>query len=100
MTGYDVSVNDCAGEYLSRTVAEFSAALALYVAFRAKYPGKVVLVSNLDRCDYNTDGLTEDEQDAIDSVLVVCEHCPDFPHPINDDGRQCRFPRPAPHVSP
>jgi hypothetical protein len=28
--------------------------------------------------------------------LVVCEHCPDHPHPLNDDGTKCKFPRPAP----
>jgi hypothetical protein len=30
------------------------------------------------------------------SGLVVCEHCPDHPHPLNDDGTKCKFPRPAP----
>jgi hypothetical protein len=62
---YSVNVYDCAGEYRSTEVPDFTAALAIYVASRARYPGKVVLVSNLDRCDYDTDGLTEDEREAV-----------------------------------
>lgn len=27
--------------------------------------------------------------------LVVCEHCPDHPHPLDDDGTVCKFPRKA-----
>jgi hypothetical protein len=27
--------------------------------------------------------------------LVVCEYC-EYPHPLNDDGTKCRFPKPAP----
>jgi hypothetical protein len=24
---------------------------------------------------------------------VVCEHCPDYAHPLNDDGTICKFPK-------
>lgn len=27
--------------------------------------------------------------------LVTCDGCPDYPHPLNDDGTKCKRPRPA-----
>lgn len=30
------------------------------------------------------------------SAQVVCDHCPEFPHPLNDDGTECKRPRPPP----
>jgi hypothetical protein len=67
MSGYTVNVYDCAGEYHSVEVSDFAAALARYGEFSSKYTGKFVQVFNLDRCDYNADGLTEDERDAIET---------------------------------
>ena len=68
---YHVSVNDCAGLFCEQKVDGFEACVALVVEFTRKYPGKVVCPSNLDRCDYDTDGLTEDERDALDEATFA-----------------------------
>lgn len=63
---YAVNVYDCAGQYRETRCAGFPEALAVHREERAKFPGKVVLAFNLDRCDVNTDGLTEEEREALE----------------------------------
>ena len=65
---YAVGVYDCAGEFAVETLATFDETVTLAARWRREYPGKVVCVSNLDRCDYDTNGLTEDERDALDEA--------------------------------
>lgn len=66
---YSVNVYDQAGEFDSTNCATFEIALAMAQERQRQYPRKVVQVFNLDRCDYDTNGLTEDERDALDEVL-------------------------------
>lgn len=62
---YVVSVFDRAGEFDTAESSSFAQCLLDVAAMTNAYPGKVVMVSNLDRCDYDASGLTEDEIDAI-----------------------------------
>ena len=66
---YSVNVYDQAGEFDSTKCATFDVALAMAQERQRQYPRKVVEVFNLDRCDYDTNGLTEEERDALDEVL-------------------------------
>lgn len=68
MGKYSVGVYDCAGEYSTTSCTDFAHLLAVVALMRRLYPGKVVQAFNLDRCDYDTNGLTEDERDAVDEV--------------------------------
>lgn len=65
---YCVTVYDCAGEYSSTSRTDFAHVLHVYAMMRRSYPDKVVQAFNIDRCDYDSDGLTEDERDAIAEV--------------------------------
>jgi hypothetical protein len=66
---YSVGVYDCAGEFTTREVDTFEECLSVVAEFSRLYPDKVVCAANLDRCDYDTDGLTEDEREAIELVV-------------------------------
>lgn len=68
MNAYVVSVFDCAGEFDTVGALDFAQCLRTVAEMSARYPGKVVHASNLDRCDYDADGLSDDERDAIDEV--------------------------------
>ena len=68
---YSVNVYDRAGEFERNECGSFELALAVVREKRRAYPEKVVKVFNLDRCDYDTDGLTEDEREAVDNVEVA-----------------------------
>ena len=68
MKHYKVVVADVAGEFDWFELGEFDEVPALVARLRAKYPDKIVQAFNLDRCDYDTNGLTEDERDAIDAA--------------------------------
>lgn len=65
---YVVSTNDCAGQFDAVRVDSFEAALTAAREFKRLYPAKVVQVSNFDRCDIDTDGLTDDEREAVSNV--------------------------------
>ena len=66
---YSVNVYDCAGEFDSTKCATFEIALAMAQERQRQYPRKHVEVFNIDRCDYDTNGLTEGEREALDEVL-------------------------------
>lgn len=66
---YSVNVYDCAGQFSKTECSSFQGAYLAAVAAKALYPGKAVCVFNLDRCDYNTDGLTEDEAEALNDAV-------------------------------
>lgn len=65
---YAVGVYDRAGEFERIECDGFGDVLRTVAAKRAAYPGKVVEAFNLDRCDYDTNGLTEDQREALDEV--------------------------------
>lgn len=65
---YKVSLFDCAGEFCSFDCATFPEAVRCAIRLDA-WPGKVLQVSNLDRCDIDTLGLTEDEEEALSVAL-------------------------------
>lgn len=66
---YSVHFYDRAGEFDFDDAEDFAGCLLLVAAFARKYPDKVVRVSNLDRCDYDTNGLTDGEREAIDDAI-------------------------------
>jgi hypothetical protein len=49
-------------------VATFEECLAMVAELSRKYPGKAVVVTS-DDCDYDWDGLTVEQRDAISEVL-------------------------------
>lgn len=65
---FSVNVYDCCGLFDWENLDSFDLVPATVARLRAKYPGKIVQAFNNDRCDYDTNGLTEDERDAIDGV--------------------------------
>ena len=68
MTGYGIECWDKYGQLADRSAPDFAGALSAVSALRAKYPRAAVVVFNLDRCDYDTNGLTEDEEEAINAA--------------------------------
>ena len=65
---YGIECWDSYGQLADRRATDFPAALANVKELRTKYPKASVVVVNLDRCDYDTNGLTEDEQEACDAA--------------------------------
>lgn len=65
---YSVVVYDEAGEFDRFTCETFVCCLSMFADARRAYPRKVVAAFNLDRNDYDTDGLTDAERDALDEV--------------------------------
>lgn len=65
---FAVSLYDCAGEFGRSPVATFEECLVLVAELSRKYPGKAVVVTS-DDCDYDWDGLTVEQRDAISEVL-------------------------------
>ena len=68
MDRYAVTVYDRAGEYVTKDCADFAACLRTVASLRRSFPHKVVRAANLDRCDYDTDGLIEEEREAVDDA--------------------------------
>ena len=62
---YQVLVADRGGPLREREVEGFADALELAKRWHAELPKKAVRVSNLDRCDVDSDGLTDEELDAV-----------------------------------
>ena len=65
---YSVDLFDRAGQFSSSIASTFAACLVLVRELSVKHPDKALVVTNLDRNDYDHDGLTDDERDAIDEV--------------------------------
>lgn len=65
---YVVSAFDCAGEFDTAESPDFAECLLNVVGMTLRYPGKVVMVSNSNRCDYDSSGLSEDEEEQISTV--------------------------------
>ena len=63
---YEVALFDCAGRYREWYCADFDAALNVARGAQTKWPDKHVCVFNNEKCDYDTNGLTEEEQEALD----------------------------------
>lgn len=71
-TKYCVIVADCRGVFFEKKGLTFGGAVAVAVLKKFHYPNGssyAVRVSNLDRCDYDSHGLTEDEELIIDDAL-------------------------------
>lgn len=68
MDRYVVKVFDRAGEFDEIECASLYDLLVAVKDARVRYPHKVVSAFNIDRCDCDTDGLTEDEREAVDEV--------------------------------
>jgi len=67
---YQVYVADCAGVRIEKNFQSFGDALAFYrwIETEAHRRRDCIGMFNLDRCDYNTDGLTEDERYEVEGV--------------------------------
>lgn len=68
MTGYHVYLGTPAGEYGSRYGLTWAECLDVVREYARAYPRWVVCVSS-PRCDECGDGLTEEEQAAIDDAI-------------------------------
>lgn len=69
---YCVKVADCCGVFYEKTGLTFGGAVAVAVLKKFFYPAGssyTIRVCNLDMCDYDSNGLTEDEQIIIDDAL-------------------------------
>ena len=62
---YLLTVADRAGVFQERNFATFGEVLAATQEARAKWPRKLVMVCNVDQCDVDSDGLTDDEREAV-----------------------------------
>ena len=62
---YQVLVADRGGVFREHEYGDFAEALAAASRFHGEYPAKAVRVSNLDRCDVDSDGLTDEEHVAV-----------------------------------
>ena len=83
--GYRVSVYDCAGRYNETSCTDFAHLLSVVALMRRAYPDQVVVAINTERCDGDSDGLTDDEREAVDKAIgepVVCM-CPSRSSPQN-----------------
>lgn len=67
MKPYLVGVYDCCGLYTETACTDFPEALRQRAAYRERFKGqnKVVEIANTERCDYNSDGLTEEEKEEL-----------------------------------
>ena len=68
MTGYGIECWDKYGQLADRRSPDFAGALSAVGDLRTKYPRAAVVVFNLDRSDCDTNGLTEDEEEAINAA--------------------------------
>lgn len=66
---YLVGVYDRAGEYCTTSCTDFAHLLSVVALMRRTYTDKVVRAFNMNRADYDSDGLTADERDAVDEVM-------------------------------
>lgn len=69
MARYSITLADPAGVFATYDTNDFPGCIRMVVALARQYPDKVLTVCNLDRCDLGTNGLTEDERDALDEVM-------------------------------
>lgn len=69
---YIVSVADMCGVFEEYTHASFDDALACFKHVLRAHKGKkyAVCIHNKDQCDYQSNGLTYDECEAVDMVQV------------------------------
>ena len=90
---YLVEACDIAGPFASRCADTFAECIELVREFAGRYPDKVIQVHSPDRCDYDHDGLTDDEREAVTDALVVrCLTCRDthvIARPLGDDPGDC-----------
>lgn len=68
---YGIELGDCAGQFYYVKVIGLKAACELVWELAAKYPDKVFVFSNTDRCDYDTSGLSDDESLWLDEALYA-----------------------------
>jgi hypothetical protein len=65
---YKLSLNDEAGELDFKTFQTFREAMLQARLWKFKYPRKVLTLYNLNNCDYNHTGLSEEEQEEFDAL--------------------------------
>lgn len=68
---YSVQVAGPGGVFIEENTRLFDHALALVEEYSKEYPRSVVVVTNVDRCDVDTNGLTEEEEEAVSEARVV-----------------------------
>lgn len=69
MTKYRVTAYDICGEYDWRDSDDFAGLLVAAAEIAAKYPRLVVKAHSPNRCDVDTDGLFDDERDAVQDAI-------------------------------
>jgi hypothetical protein len=60
-----ITMGDCAGEFGRRECETLEEACAATRELVAKYPSKFLCFSNPRECDYDHNGLSDDEQEAL-----------------------------------
>lgn len=66
---YLVEVCDYVGLVVEHERSTFYETLSTAKLLRQQYPRAVVQVTNLDRSDYDTDGLTDEQREQLSEVL-------------------------------
>lgn len=62
---YSINVYDRVGEYSTENVDSFDACLVRVGELARQYPAKVVRAFNLDGLDVDSNGLTDEENEAV-----------------------------------
>jgi hypothetical protein len=66
---YRIEIADHAGSFDIKYFKHFKSMVEQAVKWKKQYPDKVLCPSNSDRADYNTTGLTEEEEERFWEVL-------------------------------
>jgi hypothetical protein len=66
---YSVSAYDRCGEVATFPAEDFSRCVKFARVLAKNYPRCAIRAFNNDRCDYDTNGLTEDERDAVNDAI-------------------------------
>jgi hypothetical protein len=67
---YIMTVADCAGEWLNAQFPSFDAMVATYrfAMNSGRFNDKVFVFGNLDQCDFDDNGLTDDEKEVLEAL--------------------------------